>query len=142
MFQRFQQLGMQKQDRVRICQENLALFEENKWRLCDVVTGDESWFYLRQIGRKQSNASWVAEGESSRTVLRQGRFEPKTMFSIFFKSNGVVHVSYLDKGKTIDQYSYLNDCLKPLVTALNKKRPTIGTNFIMITQDLMLQKVS
>ena len=121
---------------------DLAMFEENEWRLYVVVTGDDSLFYYRHICRKQSNASWVAEGESSRTVVREVRFEPKTMFSIFFKSNGVVHVSYLDKGKTIDQYSYLNDCLKPLVTALNKKRPTIGTNFIMITQDLMLQKVS
>ncbi|CAF4422873.1 unnamed protein product, partial [Didymodactylos carnosus] len=57
-----------RQDRVRICRENLAKFKDGRWRLCDVVTGDESWFYLRQIGRKQSNASWVAEGEPPRTV--------------------------------------------------------------------------
>ena len=43
----------------------------------------------------------------------------------FFKNNGVVNVSYLDKSKTIDQYYNLNDCMKPLVTALNKHRPTI-----------------
>ena len=49
------------------------------------------------------------------------------MFNIFFKSNGVVHVSYLDKGKTIGQYLYLNDCLKPMVTTLNKKRQTKGS---------------
>ena len=61
------------------------MFEENKWRLYDVVSGDESWFYHRQIGRKQSNASWEAEVESLRTVVCQGRFEPKTIFSIFFK---------------------------------------------------------
>jgi len=33
------------------------LFREGKWRLCDVVTGDESWFFYRQIGRKQDNAT-------------------------------------------------------------------------------------
>ena len=124
---------MPSQDRVRICQENLTMFEGSKWRLYDVVTGDESWFYHRQIGRKKSNASWEAEGESLRTVVRQGRFEPKTMFSILFKSYGVEHVSYLDKGKTIDQYSYLNGFLKPLVTALNKQRPTIGTWDVTLT---------
>ena len=69
---------------------------------------EESLFYHRQICRKQSNTSWVAESESPRLLVRKGRFEPKTIFSIFFKSNGVLHVSYLDKGKTIDQYSYLN----------------------------------
>ena len=40
------------------------------------------------------------------------------------------HVSYLYKGNTKDQYSYLNDCLKPLLTALKKQRPTIGTKII------------
>ena len=71
-------------DRVQACRENLDKFKSNKWRLCDVITGDESWFYHRQIGRKQSNRSWIGEGESPRTVVRRGRFEPKTMFIIFF----------------------------------------------------------
>ena len=44
-----------RNDRVRMCEENLAKFKEGKWRLSDVVTGDESWFYHRQILKKQSN---------------------------------------------------------------------------------------
>ena len=61
----------------------LAKFKEGKWRLYDVVTGDESWFFHRKIGSKQSNASWVAEGQSPRTVVKRHQFEPKTMFSIY-----------------------------------------------------------
>lgn len=57
-----------KKERVDACRENLAMFTEGKWRLCDIVTGDESWFYLRQIGSKLHNASWVGEGDSPRTV--------------------------------------------------------------------------
>lgn len=124
-----------RQERVKICQQNLAKFKENKWRLCDVITGDEAWFYHRQIGRKQSNASWVVEGQSPRTVVRLGRYEPKTMFSIFFKSNGVVHISYLDKGKTIDNKSYISNCLKPLVSAINKQRPIYGTKNLKFHHD-------
>lgn len=56
-------------DRVAMCRENLSKFKGGKWRLCDVITGDESWFYHRRIGRKQSNYSWVGEGESARTVV-------------------------------------------------------------------------
>jgi hypothetical protein len=37
-----------RKERVEACQKNLAKFQEGKWRLCDVITGDESWFYLRQ----------------------------------------------------------------------------------------------
>jgi hypothetical protein len=47
-----------------MCTENLAKFDKKQWRLTDVVTGDESWFYHRQIGKKQTNKSWVAAGES------------------------------------------------------------------------------
>ena len=68
---------------MRCCKENLAKFKENKWRLGDVVTGDECWVYHRQIAKKQSNASWVKEGDKPRTVVRLNRFEQKTMFTIF-----------------------------------------------------------
>jgi histone-lysine N-methyltransferase SETMAR len=34
--------NFQKAERVRIYQENLLKFEQGVWRLCDVVTGDES----------------------------------------------------------------------------------------------------
>jgi [histone H3]-lysine36 N-dimethyltransferase SETMAR len=116
-----------RQDRVRMCQENLAKFKEGKWRLSDVVTGDESWFYHRQIGKKQANKSWVSEGEMARTVARIGRFEPKTMFTIFFRTSGVVHISYLKGRGTINHQTYLKDCLRPLVHTLNVQRPQCGT---------------
>ncbi|CAF4590519.1 unnamed protein product, partial [Didymodactylos carnosus] len=67
-----------RKERVEACRENLARFKEGKWRLCDVITGDEPWFYLRQIGHKSSNYSWVAEGEAPRTIVRRDRYEPKS----------------------------------------------------------------
>ena len=124
-----------RQDRVRICTENLANFDKKQWRLTDVVTGDESWFYHRQIGKKQTNKSWVAAGEKPRTVVRQGRFEPKTMFSIFFRTTGVAHISYLQSGRTIDHKTYTNDCLKPLVHTLNEQKPLSGTKKMKFHQD-------
>ena len=85
-----------------MCEENLAKFKEGKWRLSDVLTGDESWFYHRQIGKKQANKSWVAEGEKAREVVKIDSFEPKTMFTIFFMRSGVVHISHLKPGETIN----------------------------------------
>ena len=43
--------------RVRICQQNLAKFQEGSWRLCDIITNGESWFNHTQLGRKSSNAA-------------------------------------------------------------------------------------
>ncbi|CAF1468251.1 unnamed protein product [Rotaria sp. Silwood1] len=70
-------------ERVRICKENLAKFEQGTWRLCDVVMGDESWFYHKQIGRKASNAAWVATGDRPPTIVRRSRFAPRTSLCIF-----------------------------------------------------------
>ena len=54
-------------------------FKKNKWRLGDIITGDESWFYLRNIKKKETNKSWVKKDEEARTVVRRGRFESKFM---------------------------------------------------------------
>ena len=83
-----------RQDRVRICQENLAKFEDDKWRLCDVVTGDEVWIYYKQNGGKQSNKSWVAKGESPRTVVRQSRFSQKHVHTVLQDNWGCTFVIF------------------------------------------------
>ncbi|XP_065665676.1 protein GVQW3-like [Hydra vulgaris] len=61
-------IDQNRKNRVEACKENLALFRNGPWRLCDIITGDELWFYLRQVGHKSANASWVGEGESPRTI--------------------------------------------------------------------------
>jgi len=111
-----------KDDRVRICKENLAKFENGNWRLYDVMTDDESCFYLKQVCRKQSNKTWVKKGQSPRTVTRQGRFDPKFMYTIFFKRSGVVQMFRLEKGKAINHDSYIEETLKNLVKDINAQR--------------------
>lgn len=59
----------QRAKRLQICKENLAKFESGAWRLCDVVTGDESWLKHEQIGQKASNSAWVARGDPPPTVV-------------------------------------------------------------------------
>ena len=73
----------QRFERVRICQENLAKFESDAWQLCDVVTGDEFWFYHKQISRKSSNFTWVARGDPPPTVIRQCVFSESIILHLF-----------------------------------------------------------
>lgn len=58
-----------RRDRVRICTENLRRFNSKAWRLCDVVTGDEAWFYHRKIGKKQSNKAGFPKAKSQEQWL-------------------------------------------------------------------------
>ena len=125
----------QKAKRLAFCQHNLAKFNESKWRLCDVFTGDESWIYLRQVGRKQSNSTWVGVGEPPKTVVRRGQFEPKCMVTVMFKSTGPLLIHCLNKGETITAKTYIEDCLKPVVRAIEKQRPMSGTKNMKILHD-------
>ena len=124
-----------KIERVKSCKENLALINSNKLRLCDIITGDESWFYHRRIHKKRSNASWVQEGQYARTVVKQGNFEAKNLFTIFFKSTGPILITYLDRGETIKYSSYIENCLKPIVKTLENERPSVGAKSIRIHHD-------
>ena len=125
----------QKQLRVQICRENLEKLRNNSWRLCDILTGDETWIYHRQIGRKASNACWVAQGQSPGTVVRRTQHEPKTLFSLFFRSNGALLVHSVGKGETMDRFYYINNCLKTVVKEIKKERPIMGTQGIKLLHD-------
>ncbi|CAF1455419.1 unnamed protein product, partial [Rotaria sordida] len=35
----------QRTERVRMCKEDLAKFQPGTWRLCDIITGEELWFF-------------------------------------------------------------------------------------------------
>ena len=50
------------------------------------------------------------------------------MFSIFYRTIGVVHIA--DKGKTINSQYYIESCLKLVVKALEIDRPKCGIKFL------------
>lgn len=125
----------QKKERVRVCQENLEKFRNGSWRLYDVITGDETWIYFRQTGRKASNACWINDGQSPKTVVRQGQHEPKRLYSIFFKANGWLTVHALDRGQTLDHSYYIANCLEPLVKELWIQRPNTGPKGLKLLHD-------
>jgi len=56
-----------------------------------VVLLETSWKEITKI---------KAEGEKVRIVAKIDHFESKNLFTVFFRTLGVVHLSYLDNGKT------------------------------------------
>ena len=68
----------------------------------------------------------MKKGQSPRIITRQGCFDPKFMHTIVFKRSGVVQMLRLDKGKTINHDSYIEETLKPLVKDINAQRPESG----------------
>jgi hypothetical protein len=122
-------------ERLRICCQNLAKFRNGAWRLCDIITGDKTWIYHRQIGRKSSNATWVSENEPPRIIVRRNRFESKTLCCLFFKSSGPVLIHKVYKGETIDHNYYIENCLKPVINEAQKQEKSLSTKYIKLLHD-------
>ncbi|CAF3022775.1 unnamed protein product [Rotaria sp. Silwood2] len=126
---------LQRAERVRICKQNLEKFHQGTWRLCDIITGDDSWFYHKQVGRKVSNKAWVSIGDPPPTIVRGSRFASKTLFSIFFRSTGPMLTHRIERGQTVDHHYYINQCLRPLTDEIKRQRPSYGTRGIKIHHD-------
>lgn len=125
----------QRRLRVEICINNLQKFESGDWRLGDIITGDESWFYHRKIGSKQASKAWVAEGQPPPTLVRRQQNEQKTMFVIFFMTTGPMLIHYLSSGTSINAVYYRDECLERLVKNLCEKRPSAKTRGIKLHHD-------
>jgi histone-lysine N-methyltransferase SETMAR len=121
-----------KQQRMQLCQENLAKLESGQWRLCDIVTADESWIYHRGIGSKQSNMAWCSEGASAPTVVRRTLSDQKNMFVIFFRTTGPEIIHMLERGDSITGDYYKDNCLKPLSDNIKRRRPKSGLHAIKL----------
>ena len=74
----------QKKRRVECSRQLLNDFEPNgPKRLCDIVTGDETWLWFYGIPNKRCNRAWVGPDGDRPVVLRQGFQSRKRLFSIF-----------------------------------------------------------
>lgn len=124
-----------KEQRVDICRTNLAKLKSGQWRLCDIVTGDETWIYQRGIGTKQSNMSWCAEGESPKTVVKRNQNDQKNMFVIFFRTTGIEFIHMVEFGNSVSAAYYMDNCLEPLFDNLRRRRPKSGLHAIKLHHD-------
>ena len=78
-------------------------------------------FTIGNCGHKSTNTSWAIEVESATTVACRCKFEPKTLFSIFIKSNRPVLIHAVGKDKTVNHNYYVENCLKLVVKERRKQ---------------------
>ncbi|KAL0860950.1 hypothetical protein ABMA27_009481 [Loxostege sticticalis] len=92
----------QKRNRVTTSEECLAMFNHSPsefWRR--YVTVDETWVHHYTPETKQQSKQWTSAGERSpkkaKTVCSAG----KVMATIFWDSQGIILIDFMEKGKTI-----------------------------------------
>ncbi len=125
----------------KICEENLALIrQDHREMLSRIVTGDETWIATFEPETKRQSAAWVAVGDLPPQKAVRQCAQTKTMYTVFFDFQGVIHCEFLEKDATIDSDCYIATlgCLKEQI---RKKRPFLwekdaeGNRSFLLHQD-------
>ena len=101
-------------------------------RLCDVITGDETWIPFYGIPNKRSNMAWVGLDQARPAVLRPSFRSRKRPFSIFFNTQGSVTVDILPEKLTSTASYYAGTILPKVIGSVFEQRSTVGTSRTML----------
>jgi len=127
-----------KRNRETTSEQCLTLFKRNpKEFLRRFVTVDESWIHWYKPESKEQSKQWTSLGEpapkKAKTFLSAG----KVMATLFWDSQGVIYIDYLEKGKTVTGL-YCAELLGRFADELQKIRRRKKCSSSMTTQELIL----
>jgi len=124
-----------KRNRVTISEECLAMFSRNPNEfLHRFVTVDETWIHHTTPETKEQSRQWVSSGERAPKKAKVGLSANKVMATVFWDACGVIHIDYLQKGKTITG-EYYSDLLDRFDIELKQKRPNCTKKKVLFHQD-------
>ena len=73
-----------------------------------VITRDELWVYGCDLGTKAPLSQCKSPGSPSLKMVLQSQRKIKTLLTVFFDWEGVVHHEYAPPSQTINKEHYLN----------------------------------
>ena len=87
-----------------------------------IITGDETWVYQYDPETKQQSKQWLPCGSSGPIKFKSERSVKKVMATVFWDSEGVVLVDFLQGKKTVTGAYYV-EVLRKLRAKLAEKHP-------------------
>jgi len=108
---------------MKISEQCLELFNKNKTHFVRrFITMDETWIHRYTPESKQQSKQWTEAGCSAPKKTRSVPSAGKVMASVFWDTEGILFIDYLEKGKTITGEYYCN-LLTRLDEKFREKRP-------------------
>ena len=125
----------QKRNRVTVFEECLAMIQRNpKDFFMRFVTVDETWIHHYIPETKVQSKQWTFKGESAPKKAKTVPSAGKVMATIFWDSQGVILIDYLEKGRTITG-QYYSDLLTRFDAVLKEKRPRLQRKKVLFHHD-------
>ncbi|KAL7726572.1 hypothetical protein ACLKA6_010437 [Drosophila palustris] len=88
----------------------------------------------RNLESKEQSKQWISTGETAPKKAKIGLSANKVMVTVFWDARGVIHVDYLEKGRTING-EYYSNLLGQFDSELKKKRPHMAKKKVLFHQD-------
>ncbi|GBP19909.1 Histone-lysine N-methyltransferase SETMAR [Eumeta japonica] len=121
--------------KVRELSHAVAMFSRNPDEFFRrFVTVDETWIHHNTPETKEQSKQWVSRGERGPKKAKQSLSANKVMATVFWDARGVIHIGYLEKGKTITG-EYYSKLLDRFDVDLKQKRPHLAKKKVLFHQD-------
>jgi len=125
----------QKRMRKDVSEQCLSMLKRNPqnfWR--QFVTVDETWVHHYTPETKQQSKQWIAPGESASKKAKAVLSAGKVMATVFWDSEGIIFIDYLQKDQTITG-EYYTILLNRLDEELRTKWPRLARKKVFFHQD-------
>ena len=121
--------------RLATSHDNLRLYNADPAKfLCSYVTMDETWAHHFDPETKQQRKQWKHVTSSTPVKFRKIAFAGKVMASVFWHSEGVLMIDYLERGKTVTGVYYA-ELIRKLRSAIKEKRRGKLSLGVLLHQD-------
>lgn len=99
-----------------------------------IITVDETWIHHYTPESREQAKEWRERGEIPPKRPKGGKSAGKVLASVFWDTQGIIFIDYLEHGRTITGPYYIT-LLERLVQELKKKRPRLYRKRILFLQD-------
>ena len=117
----------EKDRRVKISSELLQIYDgcDDK-RLCEIVTGDETWISFFEPEGKENNKVLIGENGAKPQIARRPRSVKCVLYALFFDARGIVARIPVPEHKTVTGIYYAEQVLPVVVNHYMGTRPRTG----------------
>ena len=114
-------LPEQKEHRAAVANDLIQTATNEQDFLKKVITRDELWVYSYEPEMKAQSSQWKSPGSPRPKKVQQSCSKIKTMFTVLFYWEGVVHHEYALPSQTINKECYFSifHCLRDAIATGN-----------------------
>ena len=125
-----------KDRRVKTASELLQIYNgcENK-RLCEIVTGDETWISFFEPEGKENNKVWIGENGARPQTAHRSRSVKRVLCGLFFDARGIVARIPVPEHKTVTGIYYAEQVLPVVVNHYMATRPRTWVRGLKLLHD-------